>query len=186
MNFVFILIPTGSRATHWPAQEKRLELVSRRKTWYNHEMKFGAKAFVIYQKKILLILRDNKPSIPFPNMWNLPGGGIEENETHDQALKRELQEELGIMPRNILRMGIETFEDGKAVMRYLVRLEPDEVAKLRLGEGQEMRFFLFDDMSKLPLSPYLGNFIIRNKEYLKRIIEHNEKVIPERLGLIPD
>lgn len=45
---------------------------------------------------MLLYLRDNKPGIPFPNCWDLIGGHIEEGETPEEALIREVKEELGI------------------------------------------------------------------------------------------
>lgn len=46
------------------------------------------------KKEILLYLRDNKPTIPFPHHWDLFGGYIEEGETPEQALVREVKEEL--------------------------------------------------------------------------------------------
>jgi len=46
------------------------------------------------QGEILLYLRDNKATIPFPHHWDLFGGHIEENETPEEALKREVKEEL--------------------------------------------------------------------------------------------
>lgn len=46
--------------------------------------------------KLLIYLRDGKPDIPFPNYWDLFGGHIEEGETPEMALVREIQEELGI------------------------------------------------------------------------------------------
>jgi 8-oxo-dGTP diphosphatase len=46
--------------------------------------------------EILLYLRDNKPDIPFPNYWDLIGGHVEEGETPEEALVREVKEELDI------------------------------------------------------------------------------------------
>ena len=46
--------------------------------------------------EILLYLRDNKPDIPFPNYWDLIGGHVEEGETPEEALLREVKEELDI------------------------------------------------------------------------------------------
>ncbi len=46
--------------------------------------------------EFLLYMRDNKPGIPFPGHWDLIGGHVEEGETPEQALVREVKEELGI------------------------------------------------------------------------------------------
>ena len=45
---------------------------------------------------MLLYLRDNKPGIPFPDHWDLIGGHVEEGETPEEALVREVKEELDI------------------------------------------------------------------------------------------
>ena len=34
----------------------------------------GVKAALLVEQSILVILRDNKPDIPWPNTWELPGG----------------------------------------------------------------------------------------------------------------
>jgi len=46
--------------------------------------------------RLLIYLRDNKPEIPFPNHWDLFGGHVEEGEAPEEALVRELKEELGV------------------------------------------------------------------------------------------
>jgi len=46
--------------------------------------------------EFLLYLRDNKPGIPFPAHWDLIGGHVEEGETPEEALVREVKEELDI------------------------------------------------------------------------------------------
>jgi 8-oxo-dGTP diphosphatase len=46
--------------------------------------------------EFLLYLRDNKPDIPFPGYWDLIGGHVEEGETPEEGLIREVKEELDI------------------------------------------------------------------------------------------
>jgi 8-oxo-dGTP diphosphatase len=46
--------------------------------------------------RLLIYLRDNKPTIPFPNRWDLFGGHVEAGEEPEQALVREVEEELGL------------------------------------------------------------------------------------------
>ena len=56
----------------------------------------GCKIALICGDRILTILRDDKPTIPWPNMWELPGGGREGDETPFECAAREVYEELKI------------------------------------------------------------------------------------------
>lgn len=143
-------------------------------------MKRSTKAFIIYQNKMLLILRDDIPTIPFPNTWNLPGGEVEEGETDIETLKRELLEEITVVPTDIVFLGNEYFTDGQSVARYLCQLVDDEIRQLKLGdEGQKMDFFDLNEALTLPMSPYLGDFLKRNCQMLKQIIAGNISAKPQ-------
>ena len=56
--------------------------------------KDGSKIIILSPDKILLFHRDNIPTISSPDCWQLVGGGIEEGETPEQGLIREVQEEV--------------------------------------------------------------------------------------------
>ena len=56
----------------------------------------GCKIALICGESVLTILRDDKENIPWPNMWELPGGGREGNESPFECAAREVYEELGI------------------------------------------------------------------------------------------
>lgn len=55
-------------------------------------MKSRVRAVIIKDGKILLI-KITKPDLVY---WVIPGGGVEDGETNEQALIRECREELGV------------------------------------------------------------------------------------------
>ncbi len=56
----------------------------------------GAKIALLHGENVLSILRDNKPDIPYPNMWDVPGGAREGNELPRECALREVDEELSV------------------------------------------------------------------------------------------
>ena len=56
----------------------------------------GCKIVLLCDDKLLTILRDDISTIPWPNMWELPGGGREDEETPFECVQREVFEELGL------------------------------------------------------------------------------------------
>jgi len=56
----------------------------------------ACKLAYILNGKLLIYLRDDFTHIPFPNMWDFPGGVREGDETPEQCVLRELEEEFGI------------------------------------------------------------------------------------------
>lgn len=54
-----------------------------------------AAAIIVNQADELLLLRRSPSTLRWPGRWGIAGGGMEAGETPDQALHRELREELG-------------------------------------------------------------------------------------------
>ncbi len=50
-------------------------------------------AIVLHQQHVLLVKRD------IPALWELPGGGMQDDETPEETVVREVQEETGLQVR---------------------------------------------------------------------------------------
>lgn len=61
-----------------------------------HPIFSGAKIAILCDGHLLTLLRDDKPTIPWPGLWDLPGGGREGDETPEQCALRETWEEFGL------------------------------------------------------------------------------------------
>jgi len=143
-------------------------------------MTSGTKGLVIYKGKLLLILRDNKPDIPFPGTWEYIGGGKDENETFAEAGLREIGEELGVRPRSYTFLGTDNYPTRQAG-RFIAILSRDEYQKIRLGsEGQKYGFFTLDEALGSNMAPSLKKFLLDNKTTLRGIIEHGRPIDPDR------
>ncbi len=87
---------------------------------------------------ILVNLRDDDPRIIFPNQWSLIGGHVEEGESPEEGLVREVAEEIGYQVTEYRLLA--TFFDGEDVRHlYLVPIEA-LIGDLVLGEGQAIRY----------------------------------------------
>jgi 8-oxo-dGTP diphosphatase len=104
--------------------------------------------------KVISQLRDNKPGLMFPAHWSTLGGRIEEGETPDEAMRRELIEEIEICPPvTFWRMFEHHFvSNGKRhdVDIYVYVGDIDlEIGDIHLHEGQRLAYLNASDIDNL-------------------------------------
>ena len=104
----------------------------------------------------LVQLRDDKPGIFFPGFWGGFGGGVEAGETAEQAIVRELQEELMFTPHNPTRftelaLPIPSLEIPLLVkVFYEISISDDDVSQMVQKEGAGKKLFKIDDLMRQP------------------------------------
>lgn len=141
-------------------------------------MKKAVKIFLINpENQMLLQLRDNKPSIPYPNYWDTLGGEIDANETPKESVKRELIEEIGYKIKSLEFIKEQTIYNDPFLPTYKLYFFKGrinlQIKEINLQEGQEIRYFKFKELEKLPLPFSRYDFINKNKD----IIFDNNKCI---------
>lgn len=119
--------------------------------------------------EVLLILRDNKTDIPFPNMWDIPGGEVEVNEEPEHAARREIKEELGIIDLGDLDLFkiITTEKITNYIFWKRIDLNP---AKIVLTEGQRIEYFKFSRIKETELAFGFSNVI---KDFYEEVVLSN-------------
>ena len=96
-----------------------------------------AVAKLSYHENWLLQLRDERSDIIAPGCWGLFGGHLEENETPEQAVHRELLEEINWHPSKIdYWFKYETRTHKIHVFKGIITVPIDQ---LKLLEGQDIK-----------------------------------------------
>jgi 8-oxo-dGTP diphosphatase len=112
--------------------------------------------------RLLIYLRDDKPEIPFPNHWDLFGGHLENNETPEQGLVREIREELGIelthwtFFRRFDCVVGDAYPNVKHVYWSQISQAADE---LILHEGQRLRSIAVEERKTIRFANVLGGIV---------------------------
>jgi 8-oxo-dGTP diphosphatase len=122
-----------------------------------HKQVVGA-VLVDAEGRVLLQQRDDKPGLRYPNFWTFFGGAVEDGEAPDEAIQRELAEELelGDLPMRFwmaYQCPARTIP-GLVVTTNFVYIghmtRPLET--LTLHEGQAMRYFTRAESETLTLA----------------------------------
>lgn len=125
--------------------------------------KNASAAIITVGDKYLLQHRDPIPNIFYPDHWGLFGGALEEEESYDTALQRELKEELCIeIPIGELSLFTEmsftlNFKEGMHFLRKFFHIEitEEKFSQSSLQEGADMKLFSKEELFDYPrLTPY--------------------------------
>ena len=98
---------------------------------------------------MLLCLRDDKPTIDYPNCWDVLGGHVEEGETPTECIIREMQEEVEfeLEADEVQLFNVYQLSD-RVEYTFWQRREVD-IDNTPLHEGQRLRWFSEEEIGNL-------------------------------------
>ncbi len=112
--------------------------------------------------RLLIYLRDNKSEIPFPDHWDFFGGHLESGESPDQALVREVEEELGLVLKEWQYFRTYFCFEGDAYqnIKYIYWSRIDRAAdELTLREGQILKSIEPEERIQIKFANILGRIL---------------------------
>ena len=131
----------------------------------------GAKLVLTCGDRLLVLRRDDIPTINWPGMWDLPGGAREGDESPQACARRELLEETGLR-LDPARLGAAHARElphkpGRAGWYFHAEITPAEAASAVLGdEGAELRL--------MPVAEFVSH---------PQAVPHFRGIVAEMLGL---
>jgi len=113
-------------------------------------------SLIVFLEGNKILLQERKDFSRFGEEWAFFGGQIEDEETPEQALKREIREELDF-----------ELKEFKMFKKYVHKMKEDHITekniftakfpgfdKIKLKEGSGMKLFTLDEAKKLKLMPH--------------------------------
>jgi len=113
----------------------------------------GCKLAYIINDELLVYRRDDFPEIPFPGLWDFPGGGRDGDESPEECVLRELKEEFSIAfpeSRLIYKKKVNSHSNIGSSFFFVAHGLESEVAAITFGnEGQYWKL--------MPVTEYLSH-----------------------------
>ncbi|HRN17449.1 MAG TPA: NUDIX domain-containing protein [Trueperaceae bacterium] len=83
--------------------------------------------------RVLMQLRDDKPGIESPGQWSLFGGGLDEGETPEEGMLREVEEEIRFRVRHYRPLLV--FDGWRGLYHIYLAAISEPLERLTLTEG---------------------------------------------------
>lgn len=110
-----------------------------------------AAAVIVKDGKVLAARR--APGKHLEGYWEFPGGKLEENETPEGCLERELTEEFSISSRVVAYIGESVYDYGEKIVRLLGYEVQHTAGDFKLVDHDELRWLGIDQLASVKWAP---------------------------------
>lgn len=118
----------------------------------------------LLEKEGQLLAVQRSPRMRHPLKWEFPGGKVEKGESPEQALRREIREELCIEIGALQALASSTFDYGQGPLLFLPFVCQWSSGSLQLQEHQALRWLA---PNQLPFIDWLAADVAIYQEYLR-------------------
>ena len=115
-------------------------------------------AAIIKKNNQYLVVQRNKNKY-MGLKWEFPGGKVDENESFESALKREIQEELSIEINIYKKIAEETYKDEKIDIILHYYLSSQKNGTITLSEHENLAWVEKKDFEKYDFAEGDGNIL---------------------------
>ena len=106
------------------------------------------------QGQALLQQRENNPNLSFAGYWTLPGGKVEDGETPQEAISREVMEEIELEASfHLWKVYERPGPSSITVVQHVYTGETGQtVSSFACNEGQALRYVGLEELAEIPLA----------------------------------
>ena len=99
------------------------------------------------------LLAKRSAGVHLENFWEFPGGKVKQHESFKLALRRELQEEIGIQPRRMQKFFEFQYKYDDRVLHFQVYEIFTYASAIRSCEGQQLKWVDKHQLDKIEMPP---------------------------------
>lgn len=124
---------------------------------------------IVLDNNLAVIYRRKKKDNRIKEYYTIPGGGVEENETNEEALKRELKEELNIevdIEKYLFKIDTEKNTEYFYLCKYIsgnFTLNGEELDRMNEDNYYEPTFIPIDKINNYDILDIVKDYFIKNK-----------------------
>lgn len=106
------------------------------------------------QGQVLLQQRDDRLGLAFAGHWTMPGGKVEDGEAPEDAIKRELMEEVELeVPLHLWKVYERPGPGSVTIVQHVYTGQTDQpISGLAVNEGQALRYVGPKELTELSVA----------------------------------